>query len=207
MSSKAHKKFKKTIKRCEELVATYKILYDVRKTIEEVPAPKDIIRASVVLSVAALDAYITDVFSEKLVSYLKCYNPDKELVELLNEAGLDTKEALTLITMERPYRRIRTLIEKHYDSYTTQRFDVIDKLFLPYRLNKITENAQNKSGRKQLLSSVGKLIERRHDIVHSGDYNSHENIKPINEDQIARRIKDLELFVLNLDEIICNRIR
>ena len=207
MTSKAYKKFKKTIRRCEELVKTYDILYQVSQKNSKIPAPKDIIRGSVVLSVAALDAYITDIFSEKLVSYLKRYNPDQSLIDLLHDAGLDTKEALTLITMERPYRRIRTLIGNYYNSYTTQRFDVIDKLFLPYRLNNITENAEKKSGRKQLRVSVGKLIQRRHDIAHSGDYNSHGNIKSIDNSQIEKRILDLDLLVTNMDEIICNRIR
>ncbi|NQU68207.1 MAG: hypothetical protein HQ510_09725 [Candidatus Marinimicrobia bacterium] len=207
MNSKSFNKFKKTINRCEELVNTFKILRAVKEKHDEIPAPKDIVRASVVLSVAALDAYITDVFCEKLVSYLKKHTPDQSLVDLLNDAGLDTKEALTLITMDRPYRRIRTLIKKYYDAYTTQRFDVIDNMFLPYRLYKISSNAERKSGRKQLLTSVEKLIERRHEIAHGGDYNSYGRLRAIEEDGIAKRMKDLELFVVNLDEIVCNRIK
>ena len=150
MSSKAYAKFTKSIKRCEELARTYTILAEARKQNQKIPAPKDIVRASAILSVAALDAYITDVFTEYLVPYLKKYKTDASLINLLSDAGLDTKEALNLLSMDRPYRRIRTLVSKYYSSYTTQRFDVIDKLFLPYRLNKITDNAQKMSGRKSL---------------------------------------------------------
>tara|TARA_B110000908_G_C10245131_1_gene448373 strand:+ start:1936 stop:2559 length:624 start_codon:yes stop_codon:yes gene_type:complete len=207
MSSKAYEKFKKTVVRCEELVRAYKILHKNHKKKSNIPAPKDIVRGAVVLSVSALDAYVTDVFSEKLVIYLKQRQPEEPLIELLSQAGLDTKEALSLIVMERPYRRIRTLIERHYDSYTTQRFDVIDKLFLPYRLKGITSNAEKKSGRKTLKASVGKLIERRHNIAHGGDYNSHGRIKNIDEEQIEKRIKDLHILVKNMDEIICSRIK
>jgi hypothetical protein len=206
LSSKAYAKFTKSIKRCEELARTYTILAEARKQNQKIPAPKDIIRASATLSVAALDAYITDVFTEYLVPYLKKYKTDTSLINLLSDAGLDTKEALNLLSMDRPYRRIRTLVSKYYSSYTTQRFDAIDKFFLPYRLNKITDNAQKMSGRKSLKSSVQKLISRRHEIVHSGDYNSHGKINNINEKQIGTRIKDLEILVNNIDTIIANRM-
>jgi hypothetical protein len=206
LSSKAYAKFTKSIKRCEELARTYTILAEARKQNQKIPAPKDIVRASATLSVAALDAYITDVFTEYLVPYLKKYKTDASLINLLSDAGLDTKEALNLLSMDRPYRRIRTLVSKYYSSYTTQRFDVIDKLFLPYRLNKITDNAQKMSGRKSLKSSVQKLISRRHEIVHAGDYNSHGKINNINEKQIETRIKDLEMLVNNIDTIIANRM-
>jgi len=207
LSSKAYAKFIKSIKRCEELAKTYTILVEARKQNQQIPAPKDIVRASAVLSVAALDAYITDVFTEYLVPYLKKYKTDDSLINLLSDAGLDTKEALNLLSMDRPYRRIRTLVSKHYSSYTTQRFDVIDELFLPYRLDKITENAEKMSGRKSLKNSVQKLISRRHEIVHAGDYNAHGKIKNISEKQIKTRIKDLEILVKNIDIIIANRMK
>jgi hypothetical protein len=212
MKSKAYSKFKKTISRCETLVGTYNMLTELNGQLESdgeelrVPAPKDIIRGSIVLAVAALDTYVTDVFSEKLVKYLKHYKLDESLIKLLHDAGLDTKEALTLITMDRPYRRIRTLIENHYATYTTQRFEVIDKFFLPFRLKGITKNAEAKSGRSTVLSSVGKLIERRHKIAHDGDYNSHGRLVNIDDKQIKRRIKDLELLVTHMDDIITSRV-
>lgn len=47
------------------------------------PTPKDIVRGAVVLAVAALDAYVIDVFTEKLTTYLKAFTPDDSLVQLL----------------------------------------------------------------------------------------------------------------------------
>ena len=158
MPSKAHAKFNKTHRRCIRLVNSYIWLRKAKKRDKNIPAPGDIIRGAVVLGVAALDSYVTDVFCEKLVPYLKRYRPSPQLIKLLEEAGLDTREALNLITMERPYRRIRTLIEHHYDSYTTQRFDVIDKMFLPYGLKDITKHAEKKSYRRTLRVSVQKLV-------------------------------------------------
>ncbi|CEP34099.1 MULTISPECIES: HEPN domain-containing protein [unclassified Halomonas] len=207
MPSNAHSKFIKTIKRCESLVDAYKQLQAIDQANGvAIPTPKDIVRGAVVLSVAALDTYVTDAFSEKLVPYLQRYKPDDELIDLLYKSGLDTKEALVLLSMERPYRRIRTLIENYYGSYTTQKFDVIDQIFKPYRLANITENAARKSLKPSIKKSVGKLVERRHQIAHAGDYNRHGRIIDIDEDQIAKRIEHLELLVTNMDEILCNRV-
>ena len=207
MASKAHIKFKKTITRCEDLANLHTILSIAKQqnTTLDIPASKDILRASVTLAVAALDAYITDVFTENLVPYLKSRKPSKSLIKLLSDAGLNTEEALTLISMDRPYRRIRTLVSKHYSSHVTQQFRVIDELFLPYGLKDITHNAEKRSGRTSLKSSVSKLITRRHKIVHSGDYNSHGRITAIDKN-ITTRIKDLEILVNNIEIIIENKM-
>ncbi len=204
--SKAYSKFEKTISRSTALIRTYRTLLRERMENRRIRAPKDLVRASVVLSVAALDAYITDVFSEKLVPYLKKYKPDELLVNILNEAGLDTHEALNLIKMDRPYRRVRTLIDKYYKAFTTQKFEVIDKLFLAYRLKNISDRAQSKSKRKTLKRSVAILVERRHKIAHDGDYNSHGRLNAINLTETERRINDIKLFVQCLDDIVNNKI-
>ena len=204
--SKALKKFEKTIKRSTALISTYRSLLRQRGNDGTIRAPRDLIRAAVVLSVAALDAYVTDVFSEKLVPYLRKYKPDDLLVKILRDAGLDTYEALTLIKMDRPFRRIRTMVNTYYKTYTTQKFDVIDKLFLSFRLKDITDKAQAKSKRKYLKKSVSKLIERRHKIAHGGDYNSHGNLNKINLKETEKRIDALKLFVHCIDEIVSNRI-
>lgn len=206
MPSKAHEKFSKTIKRCKTLINSYETLHKLNSKNSEIPAPKDIVRGAVILAVSALDAYVTDVFSEKLVPYLKRYKADDSLINLLANAGLDTKEALILISMDRPYRRIRTLIQKYYNTYTTQRFKVIDQIFVPYRLKNLSDNAAKKAGRKNIKRSVEKLIERRHQIAHAGDYNSHGKICNIDEEEIEKRVNDLNLIVDKMDEIICNKI-
>lgn len=204
--SRSYDKFLKTIKRCETLIRSYQILHAVNQKNNKIPAPKDIVRGGVVLAVAALDAYVTDIFAEKLVAYLKKYKPNAQLIGLLSEAGLDTAEALTLIQMDRPYRKIRTLMQNYYATYTTQKFDVIDSIFEPYHLTCITSHAARKSGTPSIKKSVEKLISRRHSIAHSGDYNSHKRIVDIDEDGILRRINHLEKLVTEMDKIICNRI-
>lgn len=207
MPTNAHTKFIKTVRRCEQLVESYKRLKELDDEQDaQIPTPKDIVRGAIVLAVAALDTYVTDAFSEKLVPYLRAYTPDQSLIDLLFEAGLDTNEALQLLAMDRPYRRIRTLVEGYYASYTTQKFEVIDQIFLPYRLQNIVDNSVRRSGLISIKRSVEILIERRHQIAHAGDYNRHGRIVDVDEEMIGRRIRHLEQLVTNMDAILCNRI-
>ena len=196
--SKAKIKFDKTINRCNEMVD----LYNELKSKGETPS-QDILRGAIVLSVAAFDAYATDCFSEHFVDYIKNNSIDNSIVELLSDAGFDIKFALELLNSDRPYRRIRTLIDRYYSKYTTQKMNVVDNLFKLYHLKGITKRAAEKAGKKPdvFIKSIEKLIERRHSIVHDGDYNDHKRIKPVKETDV-RRIKYLKLLVDNMESII-----
>jgi hypothetical protein len=169
---------------------------------ENKPTYEDMGRAGIVLSVAAMDAYFTRRFTEILGPYLKAKGPSDDLVALLQAAGFDTRQALELLTMERPYRRIRSLVDSHLERYTTQRFDAIDRLFLCFGLKSLCANAQSRSRRATLLRSVEILVERRHEIVHTGDHDKHGKIVPLDFTEFAKRIRDLNIFVQNADEII-----
>lgn len=201
MPSNAYVKFHKTARRCDTLVTAYNTLHANGNE-----APKDIVRGAVVLAVAALDAYVTDVFVEKLATYLKKHRPGDQLIELLFSAGLDTREALHLLTNKRPYRRIRNLVRTYYATYTTQKFNVIDSVFKVYGLKNLTQNAAQKSGRAHVLTRVENLVERRHEIAHAGDYNQHNRIQDIDPNRIKLWLTALEDLVKGMDEILCLRI-
>ena len=199
--SKAKVKFDKTIARCDEMVCLYKQL----KESGETPS-QDILRGAIVLSVAAFDAYATDCFSEHFISYIKTHSITDEIVRLLTDAGLDLKFSLELINSERPYRKIRTLIDRYYAKYTTQDMKVVDNLFKLYGLKHITKDAakMTKKSEDAFIKSINKLIERRHSIVHDGDYNEHGKIKQVKETDL-NRIKNLRELVNNMEIIINNR--
>ncbi|QQL44060.1 HEPN domain-containing protein [Sulfuriroseicoccus oceanibius] len=167
----------------------------------------DMGRASIVLAVSAMDQYFTRRFCELLVPFLKKNGPTDGLIEILGEAGFDTKEALVAIGMRRPYRRIRTLVENHLENYTTQRFEVIDNLFLSIGLKDLSNNAEKKTKRTTVISSITKLVQRRHAIAHAGDLNNHGKLCPIDFKQLKKRFKDLNDFVTAADQIIENRLK
>ena len=162
----------------------------------------DVVRSCVVLAVAAMDTYFTRKFTEVLVPYLKNRKPTDEMVELLGEAGLGTKEALVMLGMERPYRRVRTLISSHLSNYTTQHFDKIDELFKCFAINDLTLHAERKTRRTMLRQSVRRLVMRRNDIAHEGDLNSHGKVESVKADRLTKRIKDLRTLVTAADSIV-----
>lgn len=202
--SKSYMTFEKVIQRSLNLIA-------LQQPVEEIMAlaPQkqsidlsDMTRASVVLAVAAMDAYFTDVFAERFVPYLKQKGKNQTLIAFLDRAGLDTECALELITMDRPFRRIRTLVETHLERTTTQKMAVIDELFLAYNLKHFSANVEKSRRRKKLLASINILVRRRHNIAHEGDMNSHGRVNSIDPRKIKKRVTDVVTFVAGADEIL-----
>ena len=205
--TQAFDKFQRTIRRCEGLIDNYNALAQAAHDQQNAPDPaKDIVRGAVVLSVAALDSWATDAFSEGLTTYLRTRSPDETLVNMLSDAGLDARQALEMINMQRPYRRIATLVRWHHAKHTTQDLKVIDKLFSHYRLPKLSEHAERRSGRLTLRSSVETIVHRRHQIVHEGDYNNHRRLRAVDVRVVGRRIRDIELLVEHMDAIFTRRV-
>lgn len=205
--SKAYKKFEALALRSLNLLALQSAVapfLDSDDFCKDDFDPDDISRAAIVLSVAAMDSYFTDVFTELLVPYLKKKGPTKDLIDLLSVAGLNTKEALEILKLDRPYRRVRSLVEGYFEQYTTQRMDVIDKLFECYGIKELSRNAERKIGKKTLLSSIRELIRRRHRIVHEGDRNSHGKYIPVEKSDIKRRIRHVMELVSAADQILAN---
>lgn len=171
------------------------------------PISDEAIRMAVVLTIAGMDNFFTMKFRDIITKYLSYEHPGDDLINLLESAGLNARTALELIWMDRPLRRIGTLIERHFDRYTTQRFDVIDDLFKCVGINNLCENAEKKTGRTTLRSSITKLTEKRHLIVHDGDVNSRKQTREIDGRKMRRRIQDVEKFVNACDFILENKMK
>ena len=202
--SKALVKFAKTQSRCLGLVRLW-LAIDKNQEIRKFPH-NDILRAAIVLSVSSMDAYFTDRFSELIIPAIRAKNVGNNLIELIEKAGLDTHRSIELLTMERPYRRIRTLVEKHVSKKVTQRFDAIDEMFSCLGLSNFCRNIEASLGRKQLLRSIEILIERRHSIVHDGDYNKHGNLRRLNSYRIVSRIRYISIFIEGAEEFLKNSL-
>ena len=121
---------------------------------------------------------------------------------MLEKAGLDIETTLKIMTMDRPYRRIRTLIENYLDNHVTQRSEVIDELFLSYHLKDFSENIERLQNRRTLISSIRNAVTRRHQIVHEGDINSRGKLNSLTLKDIRRKLKDIVVFVAGADEIL-----
>lgn len=166
----------------------------------------DLARASIVISVSAMDAYFTRKFAETLIPFLKKKGPTKGIVKVLEKAGFDITEAIRLLNMHRPFRRIRTLVEGYLDRVVAQKFTVIDDLFLCFGYKDFSRNVQKRTYRKRMLQTIEMLVERRHDIVHDGDVDLRGTLKPLNIQQTRKRLKELARFVWYSERIINQRI-
>jgi len=210
-TSKAIGKFLATARRSADLLKAHtEIVVALHKQSGKKPPSliiDDLARSSVVLSVAAMDAYFTDVFAETLVPILKKQGATKGLAVLLEEAGFDTEQALNTLTMKRPYRRIRTIIDNYFEKYVTQRFERIDKLFLSYGFKDFSNRVQRSIGRRNMVRRVEKLVQRRHDIVHDGDMNSRGCLQPVDVTEFITRISDLIDFVRAADKMIMSKLK
>ena len=201
--SKSYEKFELTIQRGLNLMSMQRAVEKafVKESTDKVD-PGDLTRAAVVLSVAAMDSYFTDIFTELFIPFLKKKGPTQGICEILTEAGMTTKVALELLAMERPYRRIRTIVEQYFERHTTQRVEAIDTLFLAYGLKNFSHNVQKLKRRKKLLRSVGIVVERRNDIAHEGDFNAHRKLNPINYREMRKRIMDIVSYVAGAEELL-----
>lgn len=155
----------------------------------------DMGRFGIVLAVAAMDDYFTRKYAEIMIPAIKKNGINSRFTEMLESAGLDVSGALELLSMERPYRRIRTLAQDYYRNYTTQSTDKIDALFHTIGISGLSGHAQRRSNKpKALLKSVNELVSRRHKIVHAGDLTRTGKIQKIDQ-RVVNRIKDIDIFV------------
>ena len=185
------------------LISLFRAIEKNRARGAEVPATVeeqcDLLRAAVVLAVSGMDSYFTEKFASMLVPYLKKKGPNQYLINLLNKAGLDTKAAQEIISLDRPYRRVRGIADSYLSRYTTQQIIAIDRLFMAYGIKNFAEHAANRTRRKTLLGKVKRLVLRRHEIVHDADMNSRGALKKIDAEQVWKQIKYLTLFVHSCD--------
>ncbi len=193
--SKPLANFKSTIARARQLC-------ELRETVATLSEPDDLLRSAIVLSVAGFDAYFTDKFSDILVPYLKTRKPGPTLIKILEDSGLNAETALEIAVMHRPFRRIRTLVQAHVSSRTTQRFQAIDELFLSIGVKDLCTNAQRKTGYAAINSRVEAFVLKRHVIAHRADLDTRGKPQKIDAMKTIRRIDDLEKLVIACDEII-----
>lgn len=163
------------------------------------PCSADVLRGAVALGVASMDAYFTRRFAELLAPFRKRNCPNQRLIELLSSAGLDTEAALELAVTDRPFRRVRALVQRHLSDYTTQQFPAINEFFLALGFKDLSKHAQGLAHRKTLLRSVELLVERRHNIVHEGDIGHNGNLGRIDSSETVKRMR---VFVSNAEVLI-----
>jgi len=201
--SVAKSKFDRTINRSKRLIKQYKTFKGL-----DLPASKDMLRASIVLSVAAIDAYVTDVFIELFIPFIQENDINDNMCELLESKGFNLKSSLSLLKNDDPFSELKQIIEGYLEKHTTQKADRIDGLFDTYCLSNITFNAAKKmsDNPKKLLNDFNEIVQRRHKIVHDGDYNKSQSINDVSEKDIEK-IDAIVTIVSGIEFILTNKFK
>lgn len=204
--SKVKTRFDDTMIRCNTLTA----LYDTTKN-------DDLLRAAIVLGVAAMERFLKDRFLELFIPFLKDEQKrkgvgkwNKPTDKLFSESGidaefwkensfrLDKKIFTTLSNKVRDYVRSRKVLQKRKS---------IEELYACYGIRDIIPFAEGKAERKTLWDSVEKLIKRRHQVAHDADYLFAGKLDSIDKKEVVRRLGHVSKLVNSIDEVLQLRFK
>lgn len=171
---------------------------------------EEVIRFIVVMVVSAFDSYFTDIFSEKIILYIKKHGVNKDIIEHLSKAGVDHDFCVLKLLKKsergRPQRTMRNKMDKYFSEIVTQNFDKIDELFKCFALLDFSTNVQSRMSNSRAKSIINSVLQRRHSIVHRADLNSFNRPRGITIKGFIYKFSVLESFVLEADKTISNRI-
>ena len=198
--------FDEALDRCEKLIE----LFDKEQN-------DDLLHASVVLAVAALDKYCKDRFMEFFESYYngKAHgrNLCKDCKEFLEKAGVTVEYMLSVYQAKEenpslsPTYEISEKLKEHLYKSTFQSSDAITELFQCYGLKEIIKNAVGKVQSENVFELVERMIYRRHRIAHTADYGKEMELKEIRKAEVECWLRSLDDMVNSLDSILENRFR
>lgn len=216
---KAIELFNFNIKRSRSMLALYERLRAEEHTHAQV---SDLLRAALVFSVGALDAYIHGKISENIVDYIKtCVKKHKTSklentksktpLENLKErlkGQFSVSALLSACTMARPFVQIR----KHFNDYlykkTFQNAAEIEdalKIISQHHLWKAIA-ANSSMPEEDLTKRIDSLAKRRNQIVHEGDRETSRKKsgkkRPLNCGEVTEGIDLIETLVHITNRVI-----
>jgi len=186
-------------------------LFDLQEALKSAPQAQkarrsDVVRAAVVLAVAAMDAYFTDKYCSLLVPYIKKHGANQRIEQRLTSAGLDIDQALQMALMKRPHARVLSLMRRHLDRKTTQGRKAIDGLYKDYRIDSLVQDTVDAVGRKTLFRRIEILVDRRHQIAHSGDLNAKGKANQVKYDDLKAKVADIKVLVHRADYLLYEKL-
>lgn len=167
---KAHEAFEFNIERANNLVT----LYQTIGTKGGGADIDDLLRASYVLAVGALDAYVHDRVSERLVPFTKSKlnstgDELKPIRKLL--ADVEPIEFLRWLTLKRPFVQVHKVVEEAIGAQSFQHPGKIEEAFNLIGKRQIWSSVADKMtiNADDLKRDLARAATRRNQIVHEGD--------------------------------------
>ncbi len=173
----------------------------------------DVLRAAVVITVSAMDAYFHDKILENVRRVVRKTAPNfpQQLVKLLAEdskAEQIVSKFLKISMASRPLAHIRTEVRKSLSERAFQDPGKIDWGMKIIGVNNFWRDAARKAEltEKQLKDSVQKYVRRRNEIVHQGDLGTSKKrkhrVQGINREYVVGCVDEIERFVHNAESTI-----
>lgn len=203
MATTAKQRFDQVMERCRKLLHVSDGP-EVEKSVCD-----DIRRYVVVLSVSALDAFASDRFMENFTKHIKSHKLSEIEVKLLQESGVTVELVLELLKgmSEHPFGVIRSLVEQHFKKHSCQSFKSINNLYKYLGIMHIVDDTLRTADRKKLPSKITKMLERRHKIVHEGDFDGKHNLRSIDRKEVERWLKATQMLVESMDEVVTQSVK
>lgn len=167
---KAHEAFEFNIERAKNLIKLHETIGKKGGSADT----DDILRASYVLAVGALDAYVHDRVSEKLVPFTKSkLNSTGDELQPITKLLSDVEpiEFLRWLTLERPFVQVHKVVEEAIGAQSFQHPGKIEEAFKLIGKRQIwlsVADGMNKNS-DDLKRALAKAATRRNQIVHEGD--------------------------------------
>lgn len=171
-------------------------------------ASNDLLRAAVILNIAAMDHYFRCKFVEMLPSLIKSERGREALItevndDLFTKSKTFNREAVEIIN-NGSYIDLKKKFDYFLSHYTYGKMKRINKLFLCYGVDALSETAETNSQKKDLLKEVTSLVKRRNNIAHTGDLTKTGVIKEITRSNITKKLNCVDKYVECCDEILNN---
>ncbi|MFP4055525.1 MAG: hypothetical protein ACLF0G_01510 [Candidatus Brocadiia bacterium] len=203
MSIKAIEAFSATLERAETLLALHSA------TRGRPPKEKeDILRAAVMLAVAAVDSYFHDKILERLTPFLQTRRGSRipgSLIKLLEKHG-GVEKMLEILYADRPHRRIHTIVRRAQAELTFQKPDKIEAALRLLGISdlwyRVATEMKHGASKERVKKRLGQYAWRRDKIAHEADRTTGGKPTPIRKPYVTDCISFLRRFIRAADRVI-----
>ena len=204
--------FKKNIARAENLFSVHRQTFKRGRPRNDWPS--DILRASLIFSTAAFDAYMHDKILEIMPVFLhkKKSKLSSKFISLLKEAGLTYEKLLTVTLKSESVKPITRLVKEYYSKRTIQDINDIERVINIFGISdfwyKLAQAINRRRGRIKKLDKesvkdfVRPYMARRHQIVHEADLEREDKPRLIKISFVKTGLRNIKLFTEKVEKIL-----
>lgn len=199
--------FRNVIQRAEAMVQLHRTLSPRGKPRAE---HADLLRAAVVIAVSGMDGYFHERIPESVARFVRAKkgkNLPGKLVQLIKDAASHDR-LIEVLFEERPLSHIVTMVRKSMADRTYQDAGKIEDAVKILGVEDLWfKMAQKlKVSKEKTRTHVQPYVERRHQIVHRGDFGqtkrTKNQLKPIARAYAERCVSEIRRFVEAIDKTV-----